>query len=56
MVMDDTLTDSLLLVLEGSFTDFTTKFSSIGTDMARAVRNLLASAEAPLLERYLAIQ
>ncbi len=56
MVMDDTITDSLLLVLEGSFKDFTTKYSSIGMDMAQAVCDSLASAKAPLLECYLAIQ
>ncbi len=55
-VMDDTITDSLLSVLEGSFMDFTTKFSSISMDMAQTVRNLLASAKAPLLEHYSAVQ
>ena len=55
-VIDDTITDSVASLLEGSFTEFTAKFSSIGTDMARTERNLVASAQAPLQERYSAVQ
>ncbi len=55
-VMDDTITDLFVSLLEGSFTDFTAKFSLIGMDMARAVHDSVASAEAPLLERYSAVQ
>jgi hypothetical protein len=55
-VMDDTITNSIALLLEGSFTDFMAKFSSIGMDMARAVCNSVASAKAPLLECYSAVQ
>ncbi len=56
MVIDDTITDSVASLLEGSFTEFTAKFSLIGTDMARTVRDSVASAEAPLQERYSAVQ
>jgi hypothetical protein len=56
MVIDNTITDLVASLLEGSFTEFTAKFSSIGTDMARTVRDLVASAEAPLQERYSAVQ
>jgi hypothetical protein len=55
-VVDDTITDSVASLLEGSFTEFTGKFSLIGTDMARTVRDLVASAEAPLQERFSAVQ
>jgi hypothetical protein len=34
MVLDDTITNSIASLMEGSFTDFMTQFSSIGTDMA----------------------
>jgi hypothetical protein len=55
-VMDDTITNSITLLLEGSFMNFTAKISLISTDMAQAVRDLVASAEAPLLECYSAVQ
>ena len=55
-VVDDTITDSVASLLEGSFTEFTGKFSLIGMDMARTVRDLVASAEAPLQERFSAVQ
>ena len=55
-VMDDTISDSFTSLLEGSFTDFTEKCSSVSTDVARVMRDVVASAEAPLLERYLAVQ
>jgi hypothetical protein len=55
-VIDDTITDSVASLLEGSFTEFTAKFSLIGTDMARTVCDSVASAEAPLQERYSAVQ
>ncbi len=55
-VIDDTITDLVASLLEGSFTEFTAKFPSIGTDMARTVRDAVASAEAPLQERYSAVQ
>jgi hypothetical protein len=56
VVLDDTITDSIALLMEGSFMDFMTQFSSSGTDMAQAVDNSAASAKAPLLERYSAVQ
>ncbi len=56
MVLDNTITDSIALLMEGSFTDFMTQFSSIGMDMAPVVQNSMASAKAPLLERYSAVQ
>ncbi len=55
-VIDNTITDSVASLLEGSFMEFTAKFSSMGTDMARTVRDSVASAEAPLQERYSAVQ
>jgi hypothetical protein len=55
-VLDNTITNSIALLMEGSFTDFMTQFSLIGTDMAQAVHNSVASAEAPLLECYSAVQ
>jgi hypothetical protein len=55
-VIDDTITDSVASLLEGSFTKFTAKFSLIGTDMAHTLCDLVASAEAPLQERYSAVQ
>ena len=54
-VMDDTISDSFTSLLEGSFADFTEKCSSVSTDVARVMRDVVASAEAPLLERYLAV-
>jgi hypothetical protein len=55
-VLDNTITDSIASLMEGSFTDFMTQFSSIGTDMARAVHDSVASAKTPLLECYSAVQ
>jgi len=55
-VMDDTISDSFTSLLEGSFTDFTEKCSSVSTDVARVMCDVVASAEAPFLERYLAVQ
>ncbi len=55
-VLDDTITDSIASLMEGSFTNFMTQFSSIGMDMAQVVHNSMASAKAPLLERYSAVQ
>ncbi len=54
-VLDDTITNSIASLVEGSFMEFMTQFSSIGTDMARAVHDSVASAKAPLLECYLAV-
>jgi hypothetical protein len=55
-VIDDTITDLVASLLQGSFMEFTAKFSSIGMDMAHTVRDLVASAEAPLQEHYSAVQ
>jgi len=55
-VMDGTILDSFTSLLEGSFTDFMEKCSSVSTDVARVMRDVVASAEAPLLERYSAVQ
>jgi hypothetical protein len=55
-VMYDTITNSIASLLEGSFMDIMAKFSSIGTDVAQAVHDLVASAKAPLLECYSAVQ
>ncbi len=55
-VLDDTISDTLFSVLDGIFLEFTNKIESMGTDMAQAVRSLVASAEGPLLEHYAAMQ
>ncbi len=55
-VLDDTISDTLFSVLDSTFSEFTKKVESMGTDMAQAVRALVASAEGPLLECYAAIK
>jgi hypothetical protein len=55
-VLDNTIIDSIALLMEGSFTGFMTQFFFIGMDMAWAVHHSVASAKVPLLEHYSAVQ
>jgi hypothetical protein len=55
-VLDDTISDMFISVMDGTFSVFTTKVELMGMDMVQAVRALVASAEGPLLERYVAVQ
>jgi hypothetical protein len=55
-VLGDTISDTFVSVMDGTFSVFTTKVELMGMDMVQAVRALVASAEGPLLECYVAVQ
>jgi hypothetical protein len=55
-VLGDTISDTFVSVMDGTFSVFTTKVELMGMDMIQAVRALVAPAESPLLEHYVAVQ
>jgi hypothetical protein len=56
IILDNTISDSFISIMDGSFSDFTTKVELLGTDMVQAVRRLVAAAEGPLLDCYAAVK
>ncbi len=47
-ILDNTISDSFVSIMDGSFSDFTTKVESLGMDMVQAVLRSVAAAEGPL--------
>jgi hypothetical protein len=54
-VLEDKISESFVSIMDDSFSGFTTKMESLGTEMFETVWRSVAAAEGPLLDRYAAV-